>query len=331
MRHTLTLLSVFTLSCSLFAQDVVIMPDSTNNRLVYLSPEDGSVINSNVFALAGGTTVHAMPVGNEIWVSEQIGDRVSRWSRDGSLLGQIGPSGLDNIRGMGLINGVVYVTNAGTANGAPGGAIVMFGTDGTPMGFFTTPNANSPFGVLDHQGAMLVSNSNANDDIHRYSYTGTALGTFHNSTSLNFAEQMAYAADGHVLVAGFSSNNVVKLDVNSGTVLSSFPASGARGVFQLRNGNILWTNASGAHVYNTGTNSSSQVYTGGGRYLHLMSLSEPIEGDVNGDGCVNDDDMLEILFAFGSACISCPQDLNNDGTVNDDDLLIVLLNFGEGC
>ncbi|MCW5932819.1 MAG: hypothetical protein KIT45_00780 [Fimbriimonadia bacterium] len=329
MRHTLTLLSVFTLTCSLFAQDVVIMPDSTNNRLVHFSPVDGSVINPNVFPLASGTTVHAMPVGNEIWVSEQIGDRVSRWAMDGTFLGQIGTAGLDNIRGMGLINGVVYVTNAGTANGAPGGAIVMFGTDGTPMGFFATPNANSPFGVLDHQGALLVSNSNANDDIHRYSYTGTALGTFHNSTSLNFAEQMAYAADGHVLVAGFSSNNVVKLDVNSGTVLSTFPASGARGVFQLSNGNILWTNASGAHVYNPATNSSTQIYTGGGRYLALMRLSEPIEGDVNGDGCVNDSDLLLVLFAFGN--LGGPEDLDGNGFVDDSDLLIVLFNFGNGC
>lgn len=331
MRHIFTLLSVFTLTCSLLAQDVVIMPDSTNNRLVHFSPEDGSVLNPNVFPLAGGTTVHAMPVGDEIWVSEQIGDRVSRWSRDGTLLGQIGTAGLDNIRGMGLINGVVYVTNAGTANGAPGAALVMFGVDGSPLGFFTTPNASSPFAVFEHQGAILIGSANANDDIHRYSYNGTPLGTFHNSTSLNFVEQMAYASDGNILAAGFSSNNVVKLDANSGAILSSFSASGARGVFQLRNGNILWTNASGAHVYNPTTNTSTQVYTGGGRFLHLMSISEPVEGDVNGDGCVNDDDMLEILFVFGSACIGCPQDLNNDGTVNDDDLLIVLLNFGEGC
>jgi outer membrane protein assembly factor BamB len=232
---------------------------------------------------------------------------------------------------MGLINGVVYVTNAGTQNGAPGGAVVMFDTNGNPLGHFMTPNASSPFGVLEHQGAILVSSANANDDIHRYSYTGTSLGTFHNTTSLNFAEQMAYAADGHVLVAGFSSNNVVKLDKDTGALISSFPASGARGVFQLENGNILWTNASGAHVYNPGTNSSTLVYSGGGRYLHLMSLPGDIEGDANGDGCVNDDDLLIVLFSFGETGPGLQGDLNRDGIVDDQDALLVLFNFGAGC
>jgi len=87
------------------ASQFVIMPDSTNNRLVAFSPFDGSVINSNMFSLAGGTPIHALQVGNEIWVSEQLGDRISRWSLSGTFLGEIGGAagGMDNIRGMALI------------------------------------------------------------------------------------------------------------------------------------------------------------------------------------------------------------------------------------
>ena len=48
---------------------VLAMPDSTNNRLVTFSPLDGSLLNAELFALAGGTPVHALGVGNEIWVS----------------------------------------------------------------------------------------------------------------------------------------------------------------------------------------------------------------------------------------------------------------------
>jgi len=330
MKRVFVFLGSLLIIVGVFAEDVIIMPDSTNNRLVILSPEDGSVINSNLFALAGGTPIHAMQVGNEIWVSEQIGDRISRWSFTGTFLGAIGPAGMDNIRGMGLINNRIYVTNAGTANGAPGAALVMFGTDGSSMGFFSTAaGASGPFGVLEHQGAMLVSSSNANDDIHRFTYDGASLGTFHNTTSLNFAEQMAYAADGNILVGGFSSNNVVRLNVNTGAVISTFPASGARGVFQLRNGNILWTNGSGAHVYNVGTNTSTQVYTGGGRYLDLLRVRAP--GDANGDGCVDDRDLLIVLFSFGDTGPNLPGDLNDDGIVDDVDLLEVLFNFGNGC
>ncbi len=44
----------------------LMMPDSTNNRLVLFDPFDGSVVNSNYFALQGGTPIHAMQVGNQI-------------------------------------------------------------------------------------------------------------------------------------------------------------------------------------------------------------------------------------------------------------------------
>ncbi len=259
---------------------VLVMPDSTNNRLVSFNAADGSLLNAELFGLAGGTPVHALSVGNEIWVSEQLGDRVSRWSVSGSLLGQVGggaTGGLDNVRGMGLVGSTVYVTNAGTANGAPGPAVVMFNTSGTPMGSFATATtAPSPFGVLAFQGGLLVSSSAANDDIHRYSPTGAPLGSFHNSATLNFAEQMVYATNGDILVAGFSSNNIVRLNPANGSVITSYAAPGARGLAQLGNGNLMWTSGAGAFVLDIGNGTSSQVYAGGGRYLEVLTaVPEP--------------------------------------------------------
>jgi hypothetical protein len=55
-----------------------------------------------------------------------------------------------------------------------------------------------------------------------------------------------------------------------------------------------------------------------------------VEGDVNCDGCVDDADLLSVLFEFGSTDIT-PADVNNDRTVDDADLLTVLFNFGTGC
>ncbi|MCX7688187.1 MAG: hypothetical protein N2045_09475 [Fimbriimonadales bacterium] len=329
--HLGWLLAVLLAFTGAFGQTYVMMPDSTNNRLVLFDPETGSVVNNNLFGLAGGTPLHALQVGNEIWVSEQLGDRVSRWSFTGDFLGALGPSGLDNIRGMALIDGVLYVTNAGTANGAPGPAIVKFdASTGTPLGFFSTAGlAPSPFGILRDGETILVSSASANDDIHRFDLNGNSLGTFHNSTALNFVEQMAFDADGNILAAGFSSNNVVVLDRDTGAILRSFSAPGARGVFQLRNGNILWTNSSGAHVYNPSTGTSTLVYAGGGRYLDLLALR--VEGDINGDGCVDDADLLQVLFAFGQTGAELPEDVNGDGVVDDADLLVVLFNFGQGC
>ncbi|MCS7209547.1 MAG: dockerin type I domain-containing protein [Fimbriimonadales bacterium] len=56
-------------------------------------------------------------------------------------------------------------------------------------------------------------------------------------------------------------------------------------------------------------------------------------GDTNGDGCINDTDLLAVLLAFGTAGTPYGryEDLNRDGIVNDADLLSVLFNFGSGC
>jgi hypothetical protein len=289
-RLCITAIGLGTLYGAASGQGMVIMADSTNDRLVSFNPFDGSVINPNMFALQGGTSLHAMPVGNEIWVSEQVGDRVSRWDYAGNLLGNIGGQftggGLDNIRGMALVGNTVYVTNSGTANGAPGPAIVMFDLAGNNLGFFATGStAPSPFGILHFQGGLLVSSSSANDDVHRFSLGGASLGTFHNSTSVNFAQQMVQLTNGNILIAGFSTTSgLYELNAATGNVVNFIAAGSPRGVYQLGNGNILWTNAGGAHVYDVTTLASTQIYAGGGRYLTYTPVPEPASMAVLGIG-----------------------------------------------
>jgi len=52
-------------------------------------------------------------------------------------------------------------------------------------------------------------------------------------------------------------------------------------------------------------------------------------GNVNGDNIVDDADLLQVLFNFGSD--DAATDTNGDGIVDDADLLTVLFNFGAGC
>jgi hypothetical protein len=73
--------------------------------------------------------------------------------------------------------------------------------------------------------------------------------------------------------------------------------------------------------------------SGGGMTIDIDNIRiyrKAVEGDVDCNGCVNDLDLLTVLFDFGSSGVS-PSDVNNDGTVNDLDLLTVLFNFGIGC
>jgi len=79
-------------------------------------------------------------------------------------------------------------------------------------------------------------------------------------------------------------------------------------------------------------NASSRT-TSSLRYTNITDVRvfAGVDGDVNGDGCVDDADLLQVLFAFGQTGSGLPQDVNGDGVVDDADLLIVLFNFGRGC
>jgi len=55
-------------------------------------------------------------------------------------------------------------------------------------------------------------------------------------------------------------------------------------------------------------------------------------GDVDRSSCVDDADLLAVLFAFGQTGAGLGRvDVNCDGRVDDADLLIVLFAFGSGC
>ena len=66
--------------------------------------------------------------------------------------------------------------------------------------------------------------------------------------------------------------------------------------------------------------------------LDTGSRCTPHSGDVDNNGCVDDADLLAVLFAFGNAGGNLDRvDVNCDQTVDDADLLQVLFNFGSGC
>ncbi|MDW8051759.1 MAG: dockerin type I domain-containing protein [Armatimonadota bacterium] len=75
------------------------------------------------------------------------------------------------------------------------------------------------------------------------------------------------------------------------------------------------------------------IYNGNARRFEMFWLDRgcQVPGDANGDGQVNNADLLLVLFAFGQTGSNLPADLNRDGQVNNADLLLVLFNFGANC
>jgi|GEM_PF-2106444 len=59
--------------------------------------------------------------------------------------------------------------------------------------------------------------------------------------------------------------------------------------------------------------------------LFIAQFRQPLLGDANGDGCVDDADLLVVLLGFDEG------DLNGDGVIDDADLLRVLFQFGAEC
>lgn len=108
---------------------------------------------------------------------------------------------------------------------------------------------------------------------------------------------------------------------------------------------LIWRVADGALVLQDASNLGAQsqvsinrvqvspdgrliVFTRSDGALRASLVPFP-RGDANGDGCVDDADLLLVLFHFGSD--NAAADLNADGVVDDADLLLTLFDFGAGC
>jgi probable HAF family extracellular repeat protein len=97
----------------------------------------------------------------------------------------------------------------------------------------------------------------------------------------------------------------------------------------LGGGSSLWAayaiSPNGRYIVGYGWNMASFRFE-----AFLLDRGFPRAGDVNRDGCVDDADLLQVLFSFGEAGYQ-HTDLNWDGIVDDSDLLETLFHFGSGC
>ncbi|TVQ61289.1 MAG: hypothetical protein EA379_06460 [Phycisphaerales bacterium] len=273
------------LSVAAYAQPRFVMGvDSGANTVSLFDPTTGALVNPNFIdlatALPGGdpfTPKHAMQVGDEIWVSDQVRNRIDRFDLSGTYLSTInesaGGNGLSNIRGMGMVDGRVWLTQNGTANGAPGQAVIIYNTDGTFHGQFNTQDA-SPFHVIEYNNEVLISHSSA-ADIQRYDSSGNPLGAFHVGP-IDFVQQMVALSNGNVMAAGsFGASGLYEYD-SSGAQVGFIGGLGlVRGVYELDNGNIMYATSAGAFVYDINTGTSTLSLAGNMQYLDLLIIPSP--------------------------------------------------------
>ncbi|MEM1369348.1 MAG: hypothetical protein AAGG02_15335 [Cyanobacteria bacterium P01_H01_bin.15] len=255
------------------AQDYLLVPDSIRDRILLFDPFDGSLVDNNFIDGDGifTTPLNAIQVNEEIWVSDLAADTIFRFDLKGQSLGSIS-GGLDNIRGMEFINDTVYVSNAGTNNGAPGDGevVVTFDTQGNNTGFFDT---GDPFDIFFFNGELLISDinrdSDGGEDIDRYDLAGNFLGTFVESdglTGIDFPQQINQLSNGNLLIAGFSApGGLYEFDATGAQVRVLDADDGfaniVRAGYELGNGNILWSGGDGIVSTNPNTGAFKDIYT----------------------------------------------------------------------
>ena len=318
-------------------QSFLLIPDWTNDRVCAFSPVDGSLINANF--IPTNTTLfdspkHALPTpSGTILVSDQLKDAIHEFDGFGNYIrtiANLANNGIDNIRGMAIREGKLYVT---VGSGSLQNTIQRFNLDGTGQETFIGANLSSPFAIYFRENDMLVSNSNNPGLIRRFDLNGAFFGQW-GSVSIRFPQQITRRSNGNLLVAGFSPPaGIYEFDGAGNQVAYYAVSTGPRGAYELENGLIMFTDGTGVKVFDPNApNPANTVQTifGPGNF-HYIERYDILPGDVDRNACVDDADLLRVLFAFGQTGSGLPEDLNGDNTVDDADLLLVLFNFGSGC
>ena len=287
MNRALTLAAIVGLASSMASAQSrtlencdLMVPDSTNDRVMLFSSFDGSLINDNFIDMVpqgASTPINSVQVGQEIWVSDQVADSIFRYSLDGSThLGTIS-GGMDNVRGFEVVGNTAYVSNAGTNNGAPGNGVVTIDVpSATINGFFVTGDTGvgSPFDVLAYNGNLLINDIDG-EDIDVFNNGGAFQSVFVESdgvSGIDFPEQMAETSSGTILAAGFSSPAGIYEYDSSGSLLNYYDVgTGLRGVHELGNGTIMFTDGSGVHIFDPNTGNISDSISGvSARFIEAM-------------------------------------------------------------
>ena len=97
-------------------------------------------------------------------------------------------------------------------------------------------------------------------------------------------------------------------------------------------GSLVRITGRGNHVvFATGSAELAELPYTNGVYVATHEIGCTLPGDVNGDGTVDDADLLEVMFHFGERKKMNFPDVNLDGIVDDADMLIILFNYGASC
>lgn len=260
---TVATVAFLSLAAGVASGDFIMAIDSSADRVLLLDGFDGSVINNNFLdvgaaAAAAGvnsTPIEVIEVGDELWVSDQIADRIWRFDHGGAFLGDIGGDGLtgnlNNIRGMHRVGNTVFAALGNDSSLYNEGLVRINASTGAIEGSSNGRDAadTSYFDVLQVGNELYVTNiDGGNDGIERYSLDGmTYLGNLVSSDGVDgvdFGQQIFERENGNLYVGGFSPpSGVFEYDADGNFIgIAAGLDFGPRAAIDLGNGEVLWSN-----------------------------------------------------------------------------------------
>ena len=278
--------------CSVYAdaQQVLLIPRSDDDVVGAFSPVDGSLIDADFIVSTGEMVVpfNAIDSGRQtIFVSDQVGDEILEYDLDGTFIGIAFDSsnGIDNVRGIAVANGQLYATiGAGAFAGTIQQYDLQTGAQTTLIPTLISGSGVAPFDIHVLPSSFLVANVFAGAG-QVESYDSTGVFEFEFDSTIEFPEQISETANGEFLVGGFSAPEGIYRYSASGIEIGFLDTDGesVRGVFELGNGNILYTTPTGVFVVEPNTGIITQIESGNFRFIESVMVN--LGGGGPGNGC----------------------------------------------
>ena len=319
------------------AEPVLLVPESTGRNLWAFSPVDGALISNNYVPNKGVLSVPRWAIGlpsGTILVADLTLDRVVELEPDGDLLRVvIGPQdGLDEPLGIEVREGALYVCSRVQQR--------IWKVDLETRAVSTWWNATgvaTPYDIVFRESDAIVVDADG-DQLERVSLDGQWLGTLVTSngvTGFNFPLQLQRMGNGDLLVTGFlSPTGLWRHDGESGAFVRAVSptAFSPRGVYELENGEWLYTAGSRVRAVNPKTGQERAIVqqtNGSFGFIEPFTpvVIDPCPGDLDDSGRIDAADLTAMLAAWGS-CAGCEPDLDGDGFVAASDLALMLGAWG---
>ncbi len=298
IRSVPCVLALAAMTPTILAQDLLLIPDSSSDRVWAFSALDGSLVDDSFIAdpgSSGGIDVFNRPLevlvgaSGQLFVSDQFADVVSEFTNDGTFVGVMSLGGvrnttiMDNIRGghvltLGPDAGDVVVTNSGALNDlviSQKNVKRLDPIDGSELedfAFNRYGGIRGPFDVCEFNGEVLVADE-GQDKIVRYTPEGKFNERFTSAfdyPQLDFPQQMSVTGSNTLLVCSFSAGFILEFDT-TGVLIGQYDPGTLdlyRGIHELDNGNLLVTTTTGVfEVTRTGIVVETEAVGSDFRYI----------------------------------------------------------------